>query len=613
MHVCPDSPIRLLISALLLAAISATAKPDLLRALLVTGGCCHDYKNQKVIIPENLKKHGLNFEWTISHEGTGRDTKNSVYKKPNWIDGFDLVVHNECYGGVTDVEFINGIAKAHGDSGVPALVIHCSLHSYRNAKTDEWRKFLGVTSVRHEKHRPVEVKPIKTDHPAMKDFPESWKTPNGELYIITKEWENTIPLAKAYGVQTKKDHVVIWANTYGKAKVFGTSLGHHNETMQDPVYAQFLANGAKWAMSKAVVDPRPEVPKPQKGNAAPSTTPTSDYAAKGYLTYDTSPMGSAEWPLILRTFVRNPNLDRATVLPNHSVGLPSPKYTHRSGRESNSKYGTLNGIPAAIAVNAGNQLSYAWDTTECRLLYSWANGFLDMSNYWGDRKSGRRKGFGYTPYLKGFLFYKAQGKHPISINGKSVAEFGAPKYVGYSVGKDGHPTFDFKAGSHELSVAVRPGKVAQTFTMAITEKSGAKLSFSSPNTPTETVSDKPGALTILVRPNAGEQHHGAKAGELKIAKPTAEIGETLFTTNGCIACHTVDGGHNHGPTLKGVFGAKREILEGGSITVDEAYLKESIVNPHARTVKGYPKGMMPPYVLKDAEIQSLILYVKGLK
>ena len=43
----------------------------------------------------------------------------------------------------------------------------------------------------------------------------------------------------------------------------------------------------------------------------------------------------------------------------------------------------IDGIPAAIAVNHAKELSYVWDTTECRLLYAWKDGFLDMSTLLG--------------------------------------------------------------------------------------------------------------------------------------------------------------------------------------------------------------------------------------
>lgn len=44
--------------------------------------------------------------------------------------------------------------------------------------------------------------------------------------------------------------MVIWVNTYGKAKVFGTTLGHGNATMQDPVYLDLVARGLLWACDK---------------------------------------------------------------------------------------------------------------------------------------------------------------------------------------------------------------------------------------------------------------------------------------------------------------------------------------------------------------------------
>jgi hypothetical protein len=154
---------------------------------------------------------------------------------------------------------------------------------------------------------------------------------------------------------------------------------------------------------------------------------TSSYAQNGYLTFDLNPMGSEGRPLILRTFVPTLGLPQMDVFPNHSKGASSPKYSPSSGKETTKQYQPIDGIPAAIAVNLGKPLSYIWDTTECRLLYAWTDGFLDMKNYWGERDSGRRKGFGYVPRLYGFVFYKALGKHPLSINGKSISDIGSPE------------------------------------------------------------------------------------------------------------------------------------------------------------------------------------------
>ena len=337
-----------------------------------------------------------------------------------------------------------------------------------------------------------------------------------------------------------------------------------------------------------------------------------DYATKGYITFDTKPLGSLEKPLVLRTFVPTAGVSQEKVLANHSQGLNSPKYSAGSGKESTKEYQPIDGIPAAIAVNLGKTLSYAWDTTECRLLFAWTNGFLDMKNYWGTRESGRRKGFGYVPKLYGFVFYKARGVHPLRINEKSIAEFGSPKFVGYSLGKDRLPTYDYKASKHSISVKVSPGPSTQTLRLDFTSTSNEDMDFKSPNTQVKQVEKKPGRLSIEIRPNASERLSSDEP-KVVIKKPNLEIGEKLYTSLGCIACHSLDGGRNHGPTLKGSFGAKREFLSAKSINIDEAYLRESIEKPMAKTVKGYLIGMMPSYKLQEAEYESLVMFIKSVR
>jgi type 1 glutamine amidotransferase len=65
-----------------------------------------------------------------------------------------------------------------------------------------------------------------------------------------KLWPNVTPLAKAYGEDTKKDHVVIWTNTHGKGRIFATTLGHTNETMEHAVYLDLVARGMLWALGR---------------------------------------------------------------------------------------------------------------------------------------------------------------------------------------------------------------------------------------------------------------------------------------------------------------------------------------------------------------------------
>ena len=230
-----------------IAAAEEAVKP--IRALLVTGGCCHDYGEQKKILSEGISERA-NVTWKIVHHADQtREGQVDLFLDPDWHNGYDIVLHNECYGGVTDLGYIHRITKPHYD-GVAAIVVHCALHTFRNAETDEWRKLLGVTSFSHEKHRAVEVKNLATAHPIMQAFPETWKTPQGELYKIEKAWDHMTPLGQAFGEDTKKNHVCVWTNQYGKGRVFGTSLGHHNVTMRSPEYLDMMARGLLWSCKK---------------------------------------------------------------------------------------------------------------------------------------------------------------------------------------------------------------------------------------------------------------------------------------------------------------------------------------------------------------------------
>ncbi len=234
------------------AAEAATGAP--VRALMVTGGCCHDYQNQKKLISEGLSKRIGNIEWTILEYGSERDVKADIYSQGDWIEGFDLVVHNECFGAVEDPSFVQGIVDAHVKHGIPAIVIHCSMHSYRNSSAaDSWRALLGVTSRRHEKTKhSLRVVPTEAgkSHPILASMGDSWDTPNGELYIIEQVWPATTVLAKVHSDETGKEEPVIWTNEYQGARVFGISLGHHNETIETETWQAIVAAGWKWAMAK---------------------------------------------------------------------------------------------------------------------------------------------------------------------------------------------------------------------------------------------------------------------------------------------------------------------------------------------------------------------------
>ncbi|MCA9269004.1 MAG: ThuA domain-containing protein [Planctomycetales bacterium] len=235
---------------------AARGEKPKLKGLIITGGCCHDYPKQKVIISEAMSQR-VSIEWDVWHTAKAEELVEK-YQQPDWIKPYDIVVHNECWANVADPKLIDSVVAAHADNGVPAIVIHCAMHTFRATQSDEWRKLLGVTSRRHEKGgRQLDVKNVAADHPIMQGFPRMWHTPNGELYVVEKAWDGAVPLATAFGEDTKADQMCIWANQYGKARVFGTTLGHHNETMMSPEWLDVTARGLLWCVGKLNDDGTP--------------------------------------------------------------------------------------------------------------------------------------------------------------------------------------------------------------------------------------------------------------------------------------------------------------------------------------------------------------------
>ena len=96
--------------------------------------------------------------------------------------------------------------------------------------------------------------------------------------------------------------------------------------------------------------------------------------------------------------------------------------------------------------------------------------------------------------------------------------------------------------------------------------------------------------------------------------PLDELGQKLYTSKGCNACHSIDGSPKIGPTWKGVYGTNRELTTGENVLIDENYVRESIVYSANKISKGY-QNVMPSYagLLSDREITALVEYIKSLK
>ncbi len=300
------------------------------------------------------------------------------------------------------------------------------------------------------------------------------------------------------------------------------------------------------------------------------------------LSYDPNPMGSIKQPLILRTYLPDPGLEPA-VLAHHHRASKSPKYSPREGNDLPGEYEMIQTIPAGIAVNHGPALSYVFDTTECRLLYAWQGGFLDMFPYWGEQDGGRRRSFDYVPRLVGNLFHLAEPLERTSPQ--------PPRFLGYDI-REGVPTFHYQKNKISYQLRIEPDD-------------SRPLSFQQILTTGDQVE------VSIVTGEILSQHSGFER-ELKFKEANVDAGEQVFLAYGCIACHSTDGSRGHGPTLAELYGNTRQLANGESVLVDESYLRESILTPNAKTAAGFPPNYMPPYQMKEKELQALLLFIQSL-
>jgi cytochrome c oxidase subunit II len=138
---------------------------------------------------------------------------------------------------------------------------------------------------------------------------------------------------------------------------------------------------------------------------------------------------------------------------------------------------------------------------------------------------------------------------------------------------------------------------------------------------------KPGRYHLFCAEYCGTKHSGM-TGEVVVMEPTeyqvwlsggtsqgslASAGEKLFQDLACNTCHRADS-HGRGPVLQGLFGTTQTLLNGETALVDEAYVRESILNPSARITTGY-QPIMPAFqgLVSEEQLLELIEYVKSLK
>ena len=223
------------------AAESASPTASPLKALFLTGGGYHDYKQLAPYLTASLSQR-LNAQFTTAYDLNA--LTNAQFAEP-----YDVVVYDVCFDEAPDALLENAMRAAR--NGKPSVMIHCAVHAFRrSAKVREWETLCGLRSKVHDPYGPFTVVKLDPNDPITKFFPAEWKTSGDELYQMISIGLQSHALLKAKSRQDGREHVVGWTYQLGRGRVFATTLGHDMKTAGSPDYRQLLANGLLWTCNK---------------------------------------------------------------------------------------------------------------------------------------------------------------------------------------------------------------------------------------------------------------------------------------------------------------------------------------------------------------------------
>ena len=268
------SLIALALLAGLTTSLSAEQKP--LRVLVVAGGCCHDYATQKEVLKKGIEAR-VNATVEVAYDPT-KSTKPlfELFKSPDWGKNFDVVVHDECAADITDQAYVANIVNAH-KNGLPAVNLHCAMHSYRWGNYREpvkagddnasWYEMLGLQSTGHGPQQPIAITFTDKSHPITTGLAD-WTTINEELYNNVQVLGAKTLATGLQKIPEKKDKkgkvipaseanaIVAWTNEFGpkKTRIFSTTIGHNNATVEDARYLDLVARAVLWSAGKLEAD-----------------------------------------------------------------------------------------------------------------------------------------------------------------------------------------------------------------------------------------------------------------------------------------------------------------------------------------------------------------------
>ncbi len=226
----PRHQLFLLVLLVLLTAVSEVAAADSLRGLILTSpGVYHNYEYQNHALAEAIASRvDITFDISLAEKERWRSS--------DFSDGYDVLVYNICMADNEDTALIANMRRQSETLGVPALVLHCTMHSFRN--TDRWWPLYGLETVAHAPLGSLHLDHAR-EHPVLAGVPADWTLAKDELYLNLSFSATPLLLSRD---EDGTEHVTAWLAMAGGAPLFGTTLGHSDATIEDPVYQRLLAN-----------------------------------------------------------------------------------------------------------------------------------------------------------------------------------------------------------------------------------------------------------------------------------------------------------------------------------------------------------------------------------
>ncbi|MFC4993435.1 ThuA domain-containing protein [Rubritalea tangerina] len=261
--------------------VEASVEDEVVDVLYVTHepGRYHDYTFQRSVFTQLAEAKGWNLKVM---SGTHDEVEQELASNKTFGEGVDVIVYNMCMAHCANPEVPYNIMQQTQKYEVPAVLVHCSLHSFwptfkekgeqavhpgdahskvhtRKDLLAEWKKnhpgepfpawpnFTGLASTAHSPQGHVECSVIAKGHPTVKGL-ETFTTSKGEelYYNFINAEDSPASTSILKGSVDKGEAVVLWEHPYGKTKVVSFTLGHSSEEWNEEAFRKVLVNSVEY-------------------------------------------------------------------------------------------------------------------------------------------------------------------------------------------------------------------------------------------------------------------------------------------------------------------------------------------------------------------------------